>query len=84
MCSNEGPCPFQMGDNSKNIIRFKILFSRTITCISTKFGRRYIFVQMNSHALVQGEIIMTFNQFAFILIALLKLLTTRKCFSGEM
>jgi hypothetical protein len=41
VCSNKGPCPFQRGDNHKNVkmgwLHLKIFFSRTITRLGTNY-----------------------------------------------
>ena len=49
ICSNEGPCPFPMGDNYEIVKihwrNLKIFFSRTIGPISTNLGTKYPLVK---------------------------------------
>ena len=49
VCSNEGPCPFPIGDNYEiekiHWQKFKIFFSRTIVPISTKHGTKHPWVK---------------------------------------
>jgi hypothetical protein len=49
VCSNKEPCPFQRGDNHKNVkmgwIHLKTFFSRTIGPILTRLGTNYPWVK---------------------------------------